>query len=116
MVPDTPSTVQAHVPSPWTIVVPSEWKTIVSVSVAGPVNVPARAAVRLAVTKVLPPSVRVLVMVTVREVKVPLAGEPVLAEAGTAGKAAAAAAATMLIRIVVLRFMGDLLGVMARGQ
>jgi hypothetical protein len=74
--------------------------------VAGPVNVPARTAVRLAVTKVFPPSVRVLVMVTVRDVKVPLAGELVLAEAGTADKAAAAAAAMhskRRLRMSVLR-------------
>src|SRR5215469_9675519 len=103
-----PSTVQAQVPCPWTLVAPSEWKTIVTVSVVGPAKLPVKTAVRLAVTKVLPPSVRVLVMVMVTGEKVPLAGEPALAEAGTADRIARAAAirhGTKSLRMSLLRFV-----------
>ena len=50
-VPATPSMVQMHVPTPWTLVAPLACITTSTVSVAVPVNVPDSEAVRSSVVK-----------------------------------------------------------------
>jgi hypothetical protein len=85
--------VQTHVPVPRTLVVPLECITTSMMSDVVPVNVPERAAERVAVMNVFPSAVRVSVVVVVTTANVPVTGEGGLAVAGTATRTAAAVTA-----------------------